>query len=156
MGRRSCSVTVTTPVSSNTPATPSYRFVLCFIVNTLSLGVLFPLWLGKRLCSSTPWGRWLVFSWGDSVLMTWRNSLNGQFVSTNCLFWAHYSVLQSVTWALRGWGQGHKEESGCRRLGSRPVTLGWIQFSCSVVSDSLWPRGLQHARPHCPSPTPRV
>ena len=27
------------------------------------------------------------------------------------------------------------------------------QFSCSVVSDSLWPHGLQHARPPCPSPT---
>ena len=30
------------------------------------------------------------------------------------------------------------------------------QFSHSVVSDSLWPHGLQHARPLCPSPTPRV
>ena len=31
-----------------------------------------------------------------------------------------------------------------------------VQFSCSVTSDSLWPHGLQHARPPCPSPTPRV
>ena len=30
------------------------------------------------------------------------------------------------------------------------------QFSCSVISDSLQPRGLQHTRPPCPSPTPRV
>ena len=29
-----------------------------------------------------------------------------------------------------------------------------VQFSRSVVSDSLWPHGLQHARPPCPSPTP--
>ena len=28
-----------------------------------------------------------------------------------------------------------------------------FQFSCSVVSDSLWPRGLQYARLPCPSPT---
>ena len=28
-----------------------------------------------------------------------------------------------------------------------------IQFSCSVVSDSLRPHELQHARPPCPSPT---
>ena len=28
------------------------------------------------------------------------------------------------------------------------------QFSCSVVSDSLQPHGLQPARPPCPSPTP--
>ena len=30
------------------------------------------------------------------------------------------------------------------------------QFSRSVVSDSLWPHELQHARPPCLSPTPRV
>ena len=31
-----------------------------------------------------------------------------------------------------------------------------VQFSHSVVSDFLWPHGLQHARPPCPSPTPGV
>ena len=31
-----------------------------------------------------------------------------------------------------------------------------LQFSRSVVSASLRPHGLQHARPACPSPTPRV
>ena len=31
-----------------------------------------------------------------------------------------------------------------------------VHFSCSVVSDSLRPRELQHARPPCPSPTPGV
>ena len=31
-----------------------------------------------------------------------------------------------------------------------------VQFSCSVVSDSLQPHGLQHARPPCPSSTPGV
>ena len=29
-----------------------------------------------------------------------------------------------------------------------------VQFSCSVVSDSLGPYGLQHTRPPCPSPAP--
>ena len=28
-----------------------------------------------------------------------------------------------------------------------------VQFSCSVVSDCLWPHELQHARPPCLSPT---
>ena len=40
------------------------------------------------------------------------------------------------------------------------VRNGWrcysVQFSLSVVSDSLWPHELQHARPPCPSPTPGV
>ena len=31
-----------------------------------------------------------------------------------------------------------------------------VQFSRSVVSDSLRPHELQHTRPPCPSPTPRV
>ena len=31
-----------------------------------------------------------------------------------------------------------------------------VQFSRSVVSDSLWPHGLQYTRPHCPSPPPRA
>ena len=31
-----------------------------------------------------------------------------------------------------------------------------VQFSCSVMSNSLQPHGPQHARPPCPSPTPRV
>ena len=31
-----------------------------------------------------------------------------------------------------------------------------VQFSHSVMSDSLRPCGLQHARPPCPSPTPGV
>ena len=31
-----------------------------------------------------------------------------------------------------------------------------VQLSHSVVSDSLWPHGLQHARPPCPSPTPET
>ena len=31
-----------------------------------------------------------------------------------------------------------------------------VQFSHSVMSDSLKPHGLQHARPPCPSPTPRI
>ena len=31
-----------------------------------------------------------------------------------------------------------------------------VQLSHSVMSNSLWPRELQHAGPTCPSPTPRV
>ena len=45
---------------------------------------------------------------------------------------------------------GSQGEEGIRRWPSS------VHFSCSVVSDSLWPHGLQHARPPCPSPTPGV
>ena len=42
----------------------------------------------------------------------------------------------------------------CRR--SKTKRRSSVQFSRSVVSDSLRPHGLQHARPLCPSPTPGV
>ena len=39
-------------------------------------------------------------------------------------------------------------------MASGPISS--VQFSRSVMSDSLRPHELQHARPPCPSPTPRV
>ena len=36
------------------------------------------------------------------------------------------------------------------------IPFSSVQFSHSVVSNSLLPHELQHARPPCPSPTPRV
>ena len=38
----------------------------------------------------------------------------------------------------------------------RHIPFSSVQFSRSVVSDSLQPHESQHARPFCPSPTPRV
>ena len=35
-------------------------------------------------------------------------------------------------------------------------TISSVQFSHSVLPDSLWPHEPQHARPPCPSPTPTV
>ena len=40
-------------------------------------------------------------------------------------------------------------------LCSSMLSFLWLNFS-SVMSDSLWPHGLQHARPPCASPTPGV
>ena len=36
------------------------------------------------------------------------------------------------------------------------VQFSSVQFSCSVVSESLQPHEPQHSRPPCPSPTPGV
>ena len=41
-------------------------------------------------------------------------------------------------------------------FGIQVFCLSSVQFSHSVVSDSLRPHEPQHARPPCPSPTPRV
>ena len=36
------------------------------------------------------------------------------------------------------------------------ISVSSVQFSHSVVSNSLWPHEPQHTRPPCPSPTPGV
>ena len=46
-----------------------------------------------------------------------------------------------------------------KTLASYPIPsrhISSVQFSRSVMSDSLRPHESQHARPPCPSPTPRV
>ena len=49
------------------------------------------------------------------------------------------------------------KESMLQEAGKRLVILfSSVQFSLSVVSDSLWPHGLHHARPPCLTPTPGV
>ena len=58
-----------------------------------------------------------------------------------------HSVAQSWTWLK--WLSTHAVNK-CLYL----VQFSLVQFSRSVVSDSLWPHELQHTRPPCPSPTP--
>ena len=63
---------------------------------------------------------------------------------------------------LPGKSHGQKSLAGCcpwscKRIRHNLVTkFSSVQFSRSVVSDSLWPHESQHARPPCPSPTPGV
>ena len=59
----------------------------------------------------------------------------------------HYSRwLQPITLiTLVSWKESHDTPQ-----------FNSVQFSHSVMSDSFQPHGLQHARPPCPSPTPRV
>ena len=44
----------------------------------------------------------------------------------------------------------------CLFRSSTHFLLSLHQFSCSVMSNSLRPHGIQHARLHSPSPTPRA
>ena len=47
--------------------------------------------------------------------------------------------------------------AGCFFTTSAPwEALSSVQFSLSVISYTLWPQGLQHARLPCPSPTPEA
>ena len=62
-----------------------------------------------------------------------------------CIWWACWHNY--VSFPLHG-----------RNLQSAKFSSKWgaVQFSRSVVSDSLWPHKLLHARLPCPSPTPEA
>ena len=64
-------------------------------------------------------------------------------------------VRRAVEWLClrKPWKHHDTAMTGAEYLKTR---LSSVQFSCSVVSDSLQPHEPQHARPPCPSPTPRV
>ena len=52
------------------------------------------------------------------------------------------------------WMEGSRSLKNTQRYPSKSVTQTLL-FSCSVVSDSFLPHGLQHTM-HCPSPSPRA
>ena len=84
---------------------------------------------------------------GELVLLPWQPASS----SGGCPSWE--TISSSCL--------DHKIGAGHPRWGKMVPALlarrlSSVQFSCSVVSDSLWPHGLQHARPPCSSPTPRV
>ena len=97
-----------------------------------------------------------------------RASLAGlESASSPLLHSLNFHVVHCSIQCLADWGNMRKRRRGgyCRNplrkcqisTGTPPMKLeSSVQFSHSVVSDSLWSHGLQHARPPCPSPTPGV
>ena len=67
----------------------------------------------------------------------------GEALSSSASFLKWSQSIPAERVSPPGWS-GHRGDQ-------YPVRL---QFSCSVVSDSLWPHGLHHTRLPCPSPTP--
>ena len=115
------------------------------------------------------WSTWASFcasvylSIGESI--TWASGewlcQNNQITAVNVickLKKAQVKVYQlsQNKWAALGyprWRKGIVMSLTVNELNSLRCSF---QFSHSVVSESLWPHGLQHARPPCPSPTPGV
>ena len=87
---------------------------------------------------------------------------------SNCkTFWKRQNYGDSKKGSCQGLeGEERDELEGWigRRFGKQWKFFVWynndgfssVQFSHSVVSDSLWPHGWQHARLPCPSPTSRA
>ena len=76
------------------------------------------------------------------------------FLTVQEFLWYNCSAIcgSSAWWLYGGINGNLLQECLCHR----PCDPGSVQFSCSVVSNSLRPHGLQHSSLPCPSPTPRV
>ena len=82
----------------------------------------------------------IVQSWGTEV------GLHPQFI---CCIAKDIPTLLSLTHMLP------PSQFAAVTSGEKPICAS-VQFSCSVVSDSLRPHEPQHTRPPCPSPAPGV
>ena len=71
--------------------------------------------------------------------------LDGQS-EKSCVFGSSYSYKGDRSYGLL---------ISCNEFGLTGIMVT-VQFSCSIISDSLWSHGLQHARLPCPSPNPRA
>ena len=122
----------------------TYLQVTLFILTSLVAQMV------KRL--STMWETW-VWSLG------WEDPLEKEMaIHSRTIAW-------KIPWTEE---PGRLQPMGSQRVGHDWATLIWsiysywwidyhsVQFSLSVVSDSLQPHELQHARPPCPSLTPGV
>ena len=76
--------------------------------------------------------------------------------------WSDLAALQSIVqllWSCSGLTENFLSYSRTIKaviLFDECLQFLSIQFSNSLISDSLWPHELQHCRPHCQLQTPRV
>ena len=100
---------------------------------------------------SAPSNFWLEESWRLGEEKFWFDA-HFEFLLLKCpMLWLcdHYYSL------LKGFVLAHFCMTTSLLLSSQYWSSS-VQFSCSVMSDSLRPHESQHSRPPCPSPTPRV
>ena len=93
--------------------------------------------------SSKPRDQTHIFCIGRQILYYWA-MWEAPIWLSNWTILRHKGMILSTRKKKKNYSEGKKYKK----------FLGVSQFSHSVMSDSLQPRGLQHARFLCPSPTP--
>ena len=148
----------------------------CFLYNPVNVGNLisssFP-FLNPVWTSGSSWFTW-CWSPVCKILMVLMVILRGfafpppvDHVCQNSLLWPVHLGWPCTAWLIalrtyvypfattRQWSlKGKPSLTHPLMMLSLFHTVSSVQFSRSVISDSLRPHGLQHARLSCPSPTP--
>ena len=104
----------------------------------------------------------LLSTWNNTTLLIGYTMIqNKTFFNGICKTHSLKVLLLLITASsllrcICGKYQGHRSQQATESQGHIESDMTSVQFSHSVMSDSLWPHGLQHSRPPCPSSTPRV
>ena len=91
-------------------------------------------------------------SWGSPKLM----SIESVMPSNHLILCHPLLLLTSIFPSIRVFSNESVLRITWPKYWNFSFSISSVQFSCSVMSNSLRPHGLQHTRPPCPSPTPRV
>ena len=86
-----------------------------------------------------------------------RNINNFRYADDTTLIAESEEELRSLLMKVKGKSENFGLKLNIQKtkiMASGPISS--VQFSHSVMSDTLRPHGLQDARPPCPSPTPGV
>ena len=104
-----------------------------------------------------------------SKALEWAFSPCQEYQFTNT-FWSrlysgqlrmpHSQLIKKISFAISKsnkdvWSDSLRKSIRNRKL-IEVIQFSSVQFSHSVLSNSLWPHGLQHTSPPYPSPTPRA
>ena len=76
--------------------------------------------------------------------------------SSNLTLCCPLLLLPSIFPSIIVFSNGLALRIRCPKYWSFSYSISSVQFSCSGMSNSLQPHGLQHTRAPCPSPTPGV
>ena len=111
-----------------------------------SLSLLHGIFPTQGLNQGLPHCRWILYQLshkGSPRILEWvacpfssESPQPRNWTRVSCIAGGFYTI-----WTIRG---------------AHTNTFNSVQFSSSVISNSLWPHGLQHARLPCPSPAPRA
>ena len=93
------------------------------------------------LCSSS-WINYSSFVWWQKCFLSFKTAFENT-ISSSCFV--------CILW----WQGSNSHNQHCLNFESHQ-RISSVQFSCSVMSDSLRPHESQHTRPPCPSQTPGV
>ena len=91
----------------------------------------------------------------------WKQTASNQDIEKNTLnlkrsIYQNKNLQLTSYLLVRDWMLSHKIGIKAMLFSLTTPQFSSVQFSRSVVSDSLQPHESQHTRPPCPSPTPRV